>query len=70
MPDEKKEPPDLYLPENPERSEPFHAINTYKKCPVDQTHEGYEVRNYDEMWRDGDIHCKQCGAYIRMYDAG
>ena len=30
----------------------------------------YEVRNYDMMWHDGDVHCADCGTYIRMYDAG
>ena len=28
------------------------------------------LENYDPMWHDGDINCKQCGTYIRMYDAG
>ena len=30
----------------------------------------HEVRNYDEMWRDGDVHCTKCEAYVRDYDAG
>jgi hypothetical protein len=47
-----------------------HLVNNYKKCPVDPSHQGYDVRNYDEMWRDGDVHCAQCGAFIRTYDAG
>jgi hypothetical protein len=51
-------------------SEPGHLINGCKKCPVDPAHQGFEVRNYDEMWRDGDVHCAECGAYIRRYDAG
>ena len=30
----------------------------------------HEVKNYNEMFRDGDVHCKKCGAYVRAYDAG
>lgn len=29
-----------------------------------------EIRNYDAMWHDGQVHCKDCGTYIREYDAG
>jgi hypothetical protein len=47
-----------------------HLVNDYKKCPVDPNHKGYVVRNYDMMWHDGDVHCAECGAYIRTYDAG
>lgn len=49
---------------------PFHVVNDYQKCPVDPAHKGYEVRDYDELWRDGEVHCAECGAYIRRYDAG
>lgn len=38
------------------------------KCGLDPSQ--FEVRNYDEMWRDGDVHCTGCGTYIRAYDAG
>lgn len=41
--------------------------NGCKKCGFVGTH---ELRNYDMMWHDGDIHCGRCGAYVRMYDAG
>lgn len=30
----------------------------------------HEVRNHDLAAHDGDVHCKRCGAYVRMYDAG
>lgn len=33
-------------------------------------HENRVVKNYDPVWRDGDVHCEDCGVYIRMYDAG
>lgn len=28
-----------------------------------------EVRNYDPMWRDGDVHCTRCDTRVRGYDA-
>lgn len=30
----------------------------------------HEVRDYDPVWRDGNVHCKICGSYVRGYDAG
>lgn len=30
----------------------------------------HEVRNYDLIWGDGDIHCCICGTYVRGYDRG
>lgn len=30
----------------------------------------HEVRNYSQMWQDGDVHCLDCGTYVRVYDAG
>lgn len=30
----------------------------------------HQLRNYSMMWHDGDIYCRNCGAYVRMYDAG
>jgi hypothetical protein len=50
--------------------EPNHLVSNHKKCPVDPTHRGFEIRNYNLRTLDGDVHCAQCGAYIRMYDAG
>jgi hypothetical protein len=29
-----------------------------------------EVRNYDEIWRDGDVYCMKCNTRVRSYDAG
>lgn len=29
-----------------------------------------ELRNYDMMRHDGDLHCIRCGVFIRTYDAG
>lgn len=29
-----------------------------------------EVRNFDELWRDGDIVCNECATYVRGFDAG
>lgn len=30
----------------------------------------HEVRNYDMMWHEGDIHCSKCNTFVRYYDAG
>jgi len=30
----------------------------------------FEMRNYSEIWHDGDIHCAGCGQFIRIFDAG
>jgi len=30
----------------------------------------FEMRNYSMMWHEGDIHCKNCGRFIRTFDAG
>jgi hypothetical protein len=29
-----------------------------------------EVRNHNIAWGDGDVHCKDCGAFIRRWEAG
>lgn len=43
----------------------------HKHCPkCSASPEHYEIRNYDMMWHDGDIHCGQCGEFIRSFDAG
>lgn len=45
------------------------GIHTH--CPnCDSPPENHEIRNYSMMWHEGDIHCKLCGTYVRMYDAG
>ncbi len=46
-----------------------HGINTYKKCPSCGG-TNFEVRNHSLIWHDGDVYCKDCGAYVRSYDAG
>jgi transcription initiation factor TFIIIB Brf1 subunit/transcription initiation factor TFIIB len=39
------------------------------KCPECGSTE-FEMRNYEMMWHEGDIHCAQCGRFIRRFDAG
>ncbi len=41
----------------------------YNSCPECYSTNS-EVVNYDAMWRDGDVVCKDCGTYDRGYDAG
>ena len=38
-------------------------------CP-DCCSTDFELRNYSMMWHDGDIHCANCGKFIRTFDAG
>lgn len=38
-----------------------------KKCGAPPNE--HEVRNFDPIFRDGDVHCMRCGSYVRMYDA-
>lgn len=52
-------------------NEPFHIFRKNSpncpKCgaePKDQ-----EVRNYDPIWRDGEVFCVKCGTKVRDYDA-
>lgn len=40
-----------------------------KSCPVCES-TSFEVRNHSLMWHDGDIYCKNCGSFIRYFDAG
>lgn len=37
------------------------------KCGADPS--TFTVKNYDPIWRDGDVMCK-CGHRVRGYDAG
>lgn len=46
-----------------------HAISKHQACPSCGG-TNFEVRNYDLMWHDGDVHCVDCGAFVRIYDAG
>ncbi len=40
--------------------------NTF--CPGCGSRE-FEMRNYEMMWHEGDIHCAKCGKFIRRFDA-
>lgn len=42
----------------------YRARNGCKVCGYDGPH---EMRNYDLLWGEGDIHCGRCGAYVRMF---
>ena len=39
------------------------------QCPKCGSTE-FEMRNYEMMWHEGDIHCEKCGEFIRHFDAG
>ena len=36
-----------------------------RRCPKCRRETGQEILNYDMMWHDGDVHCKECGTRIR-----
>lgn len=47
------------------------AWGNHIHCPkCNAAPEFQEVRNFDEIWRDGDVHCTKCQTYVRGYDAG
>lgn len=47
------------------------SLYTHQHCPkCGAGPEDQEIRNYNMMWHDGDIHCIKCGTYVRDYDAG
>lgn len=59
------------IQEVPEQFVAHILAQTSPNCPkCNSTPCNHEVRNYDLMWHDGDVHCKKCGAYVRTYDAG
>ena len=29
-----------------------------------------EVRDHNPMWGDGNVHCTQCGTFVRYWDSG
>lgn len=39
------------------------------RCPECGSNE-FELRNYNMAFHDGDIHCANCGWFIRTFDAG
>ena len=50
----------------------YHVFSELSNnCPkCDSLPSEHEVREYDMMWHDGDVYCRKCGSYVRMYDAG
>lgn len=47
-----------------------NLINPYKSCPKCEKTDRLEVRDYDPMWRDGEVWCGRCKVKVRLYDAG
>ena len=47
------------------------TIGPWTECPrCEAPPQRQSVRNYDPTWMDGDVHCDDCNAYVRMWDAG
>lgn len=48
-----------------------HLTFNDKTCPkCGSTPDKHEVRNYNPIWRDGDVYCMVCNTKVRDYDAG
>jgi hypothetical protein len=41
-----------------------------KACPECGSTDHLTVRNYDSVWRDGEVWCSRCEVFVRNYDAG
>jgi Zn finger protein HypA/HybF involved in hydrogenase expression len=55
----------------PNCQEEVWSLHLHKHCPKCGSHpDRHEIRNYSMMWHDGDIHCVDCGTFVRDYDAG
>lgn len=50
---------------------PIPVIMANVNCPkCDSPPSEHEVHNHSAVWHDGDVYCKRCGSYVRMFDAG
>jgi hypothetical protein len=46
-------------------------LGPHYHCPkCDSSPREHEIRNFDRIWRDGDVYCLKCGTFVRYYDAG
>jgi len=45
------------------------ALVAPTKCPECGEEKEFVIRNWDERFREGDVHCGKCGAYVRMTNA-
>lgn len=49
----------------------IETILNHTHCPkCNAPPQDHQVRNFDPMWRDGDVFCLKCGTRVRGYDAG
>ena len=45
------------------------SLRAGTKCPECGSTD-FEMRDYELMWHEGNIHCARCGHFIRHFDAG
>jgi len=38
--------------------------DTCKKCGS----KDLEMKNFNQIWRDADLYCRDCGAFVRVWD--
>ena len=50
----------------------IRGFGPHVHCPKCSSPPGvaHEVRNFSQISRDGDVYCRECGTYVRDYDAG
>lgn len=56
------------MPRKDDNGNPWVDVDYENKCKCDNQQP--KLVNYSMMWHDGDVICRNCGGYIRMYDAG
>lgn len=44
------------------------ALSVAETCECGSTE--FEMHNYSALWHEGDIHCAECGQFVRHFDAG
>lgn len=56
----------IYTAEEIENHNRVYGPRDCQKCG--STSKDHEIRDMNEILRVGDIYCKKCGAYVRMWD--
>lgn len=46
----------------------YKILGPIDKCQECGSNNTY-IKNYDMMWYDGKLHCRDCGTFIRDWDA-
>lgn len=61
----------LYCPAPCAACDNVYVYSNHIHCPkCGSAPSEHEVKNYDMMWHEGDVHCKRCDTFVRYWDAG